>query len=84
MFTLPKLTTVVRLLELAGMLIWRRAGADEALPGLVASHGGGDHLKISEQGADLNLDLLGDELMATGRGGEEQRGDSWHRSRMHS
>ena len=84
MFTLPKLTTAVRLLQLAGKLIGCRAEAEEALPGLMVSHGGGGRLKISDQGTDLSLDDLGDGLMATGRGGEEQRGDSWHRSRMQS
>ena len=84
MFTLPKLTTVVMLLQLAGKLIGRHAEAEEALPGLMASRGGGGHLKISYQGTDLNLDFFGDGLMATWRGGEEQRGDSWHRSRMQS
>ena len=84
MFTLPKLTTVVRLLKLAGMLVGCRAETDEALPGLMVSHGGREHLRISDQGNDLSLDFLGDGLMATGRGGEEQRGDLWHRSRMQS
>ena len=84
MFTLPKLATVVRLLQLAGKLIGCRAEAEEALPGLTASHGGGDHLKNSDQGTDLSLDFLGGGLMATGRGSEEQRGDSWHRSRVQS
>ena len=84
MRTLPKLTTVVGLLKLARMRIWRRAEADEALPGLMVSHGGGDRLKISDQGTDLNLDFLGDGLMATGSGGEGQRGESWRRSRMQS
>ena len=84
MFTILPLATVVGLLQLAEKLIGCRAEAEEALLGLMVSHGGGDHLKISDQGTDLSLDFREVGWMATGRGGEEQRGDSWHRSRMQS
>ena len=67
--------------------------------GSMTTHGGGGHLEINDQGNALSLrvlfqDFLRDELLVTGRGGEEQvvtgrgseeqRGGSWHRSRMQS